>query len=109
MEYAVSVTDVEQAKEVESSGLEVMGRVERFGKCGYRGGNDQEYSAAFYNYWRSTMVIHRLVEHYFDRSLEKLIDSYQSWVTHRPFEYLHVYFVKHLGLTEKEAKELWFL
>lgn len=79
----------------------------RFGACGYRGGQNQEYSAAFYDYWRSTRVIYMLVEHFFDRDISGLIGVYQKWTDHKPSIPLHQYLKETFNLSRKEAQSLW--
>lgn len=79
--------------------------IDRFGESGYRKNNDNEYSAAFYDYWRSTKIVKTLVEDYFKGSITGLINCYKEWDEKVP---LHTFFIKQLNLSESESKRLWF-
>ncbi|MCA0983127.1 hypothetical protein LCL89_03585 [Halobacillus yeomjeoni] len=75
-----------------------------FGQAGYRMGNNESFTAAFYDYWRSAWVVERLVEDYFDGSLTPLIQLYQSWDQSQP---LHDFFIEELHISDHTARELW--
>lgn len=78
--------------------------LDQFGKSGYRYGKSDDYSSAFYDYWRSTKVVKELVENYFKGSVESLIQLYVAWDGKEP---LHEYFTRTLCLPDRKAKELW--
>ncbi|MCA0988512.1 hypothetical protein [Guptibacillus algicola] len=75
-----------------------------FGKAGYRYGEENGLSGAFYDYWRSKKIVKVLVEDYFDDQLSSLIACYKQWDQSMP---LHKYFTEVLALSTDEAKKLW--
>lgn len=75
-----------------------------FGRAGYRYGEENGLSGAFYDYWRSKKVVKMLVEEYFDHKLSNLIACYKKWDQTTP---LHKYFTDVLELSTDEAKKLW--
>lgn len=77
--------------------------LDQFGEAGQN--NSDEYSSAFYDYWRSTKVVKILVEEYFEGSITGLINCYKEWDEKVP---LHTFFIKQLNLSESESKRLWF-
>lgn len=80
----------------------------QFGKSGDRDSDTEKYSAAFYDYWRSTKIIQTLVEEYFDHQIPDLIKYYREWVEKDNTPLLQNFFISRLKLTENKAKEMWF-
>lgn len=78
-----------------------------FGAAGYRSGKSDEYSAAFYDYWRSTKVVQALVEKHCDHDLLKLIACYTEWVNGERGVPLHTFFKLRFNMTNSESKSLW--
>lgn len=76
-----------------------------FGESVCRQNQRNEYSAAFYDYWRSTKVVKILIEEYFKGSIMELINCYNEWDQEGP---LHKYFIKRLNLSASESEKLWF-
>lgn len=81
--------------------------IDLFGESGYQGGNDLGYSSAFYDYWRSTHIVHFLIEKYCNGDMYKLIDSYKEWVNNSSEINLQKFFIEKFKLSKHEAKELW--
>jgi len=80
----------------------------QFGESGENASENEIYSAAFYDYWRSTKVIRTLVEDYFNHQISDLIKCYRKWVAQDSNPLLQTFFINKLNLTENEAKEMWF-
>ncbi|MBA2173764.1 hypothetical protein H0266_02520 [Halobacillus locisalis] len=78
--------------------------LDRFGESGYRSGKSETFSAAFYDYWRSSKTVTRLVHEHFDGDIQALIACYVQWEQNEP---VHKYFIRALSLTDDEAREMW--
>ncbi|WP_226580550.1 hypothetical protein [Halobacillus litoralis] len=83
--------------------------IDLFGESGYRGGDDFSYSAAFYDYWRSTLIVHFLIEKYCNGEVKKLIAAYRKWVDEHVETNLQTFFINHFQISRDEAEELWML
>ena len=81
--------------------------LDAFGEAGYRGGGNFDYSAAFYDYWRSTRTVARLVDEYCEGNVQKLIGYYREWVDGGEKGRLQDFFVKRFKLSEEAAEMLW--
>ncbi|MFG6115750.1 hypothetical protein ACGTN9_11205 [Halobacillus sp. MO56] len=81
--------------------------IDFFGESGYRGGNDLVYSSAFYDYWRSTHIVHVLIEKYCGGDMDKLIECYKDWGDKSSEINLQKFFIEKFKLSKHEAKELW--
>ncbi|MGP4060295.1 hypothetical protein [Halobacillus sp. H74] len=79
----------------------------KFGQAGYRGGERFEYSAAFYDYWRSTKVVTTLVEKYYNGDVNTLVEAYQKWINEENDIGLHTFFVREQEMSRQEAYQLW--
>jgi hypothetical protein len=66
-----------------------------------------EYSAAFYDYWRSTYVVDLLIKNYCNNSVQELIDYYKEWANSSKVNNLQAYFVDKLQISNEDAKNLW--
>ncbi|MGX1265683.1 hypothetical protein RKD55_003487 [Rossellomorea marisflavi] len=78
--------------------------LDRFGECH---GEESEYASAFYDYWRSTLVVDALINRYCDQRVEKLIDYYREWANGSKTSNLQTYFIDELQISNEEAKNLW--
>ncbi|KGX89724.1 hypothetical protein N781_15970 [Pontibacillus halophilus JSM 076056 = DSM 19796] len=81
--------------------------LDQFGKSGYRGGQDESYAAAFYDYWRSTATVHELIHNYCEGDLTVLIGVYRQWVEQGMNESLQGFFIDYFQLSEETARKLW--
>ncbi|MFC4560161.1 hypothetical protein ACFO3D_18550 [Virgibacillus kekensis] len=80
--------------------------LDKFGEAGYRGGENFSYSAAFYDYWRSTITVKRLVEDYCDGNLQELIKIYTEWTEDDRKQKLIDYFRQKFNMTHQKAHDL---
>lgn len=78
--------------------------LDQFGESGYRGSQSEAFSAAFYDYWRSSKTVTRLVQEHFCGDVQALIACYEKWEQNEP---LHEYFIRELSMTDDQAKEMW--
>ncbi|WQI95335.1 hypothetical protein Q7C14_20455, partial [Rossellomorea vietnamensis] len=62
---------------------------------------------AFYDYWRSTVVVDLLIKNYCNNSVEKLIDYYKEWASGSKICNLQTYLVDKLHISNEDAKNLW--
>jgi hypothetical protein len=72
---------------------------------------DFEYSAVFYDYWRSTIVVDKLIKRYCQNSVQTLIEHYKKWVnTSKDMRQsrLQDYFKDKFQLTNHEVRSLWW-
>ncbi|QHT46370.1 hypothetical protein M662_07640 [Bacillus sp. SB49] len=81
--------------------------IDLFGESGYRGGHDLGYSSAFYDYWRSTHIVHVLIDKYCGGDIDKLIKYYKDWANNSSEINLQKFFIEKFKLSKHEAKELW--
>ncbi len=81
--------------------------LDQFGQSGCRDENSFNYSAAFYDYWRSTITINQLIEEYCNGDLQTLIDHYREWVDNNQTDSLQAFFINTFQLSQQKAKELW--
>lgn len=81
--------------------------IDLFGESGYQGGSDLDYSSAYYDYWRSTHIVHVLIEEHCGGDMYKLIECYEEWVTNSSQTNLHKFLIEKYKLSKDEAKELW--
>ncbi|WP_226658858.1 hypothetical protein [Pseudalkalibacillus hwajinpoensis] len=81
--------------------------LDAFGEAGYRGGDNFAYSAAFYDYWRSTRTVARLIDEYCKGEVQKLIGYYREWVDGGEKGRLQDFFVQRFKLSSEEAEGLW--
>ena len=81
--------------------------LDAFGEAGYRGGDDFSYSAAFYDYWRSTNTVAELIDSYCEGSVRELIRLYRKWVEGGEKGRLQDYFINRFGLSDEVARGLW--
>ncbi|MEW4327094.1 hypothetical protein Q0N12_10505 [Rossellomorea marisflavi] len=68
---------------------------------------ESEYASAFYDYWRSTLVVDALINRYCDQQVEKMIDCYREWAESSRVINLQTYFIDKLHISDEEAKNLW--
>jgi hypothetical protein len=66
-----------------------------------------EYSSAFYDYWRSTVVVDLLIKNYCNNSVGKLIGYYKEWANGSKISNLQTYLVDKLHISNEDAKNLW--
>jgi hypothetical protein len=81
--------------------------LDAFGAAGYRGGDNFDYSAAFYDYWRSTRTVARLIDEYCEGNVEKLISCYREWVDDGEKGRLQDFFIERFDLSVELGRELW--
>lgn len=68
---------------------------------------ESEYASAFYDYWRSTIVVDALINRYCDQQVEKMMDCYREWAESSRVTNLQTYFIDKLHISDEEAKNLW--
>lgn len=81
--------------------------LDAFGEAGYRGGDNFAYSAAFYDYWRSTRTVTKLIEEYCYGDIKKLIRFYREWVEGGEEGRLQDFLIGRFNLSEETARGLW--
>jgi hypothetical protein len=72
---------------------------------------DFEYSAVFYDYWRSTIVVGYLIRCYCQNSVQTLIEYYKEWANKSKDmrqSRLQDYFKDKFQLTNHEVRSLWW-
>ncbi|OEF99002.1 hypothetical protein BHF71_09950 [Vulcanibacillus modesticaldus] len=67
------------------------------------------YASILYDYWRSTNVVRRLVEIFFNGDVKRLLEFYKSWINIKNTQSLHRFIVKNLNIPQSEAKKMWLL
>ena len=81
--------------------------LDAFGEAGYRGGDNMDYSAAFYDYWRSTRTVTRLIDEYCGGDVQRLIDCYRKWIDGGEKGRLQDFFVERFEISEEVGRGLW--
>lgn len=81
--------------------------LDAFGEAGYRGGENFDYSAAFYDYWRSTRTVAKLIDEYCEGNVQRLIACYREWVDGGEKGRLQDFFVQRFKLSKEEAEAFW--
>lgn len=80
--------------------------LDQFGEADYRGDENVEYAADFYDYWRSTIAVKKLVEDYCDGNVRDLIDIYTKWTEGGRKQNLRDWFKERFNMTKPEAHGL---
>ncbi|MGE6299120.1 hypothetical protein ACQKCM_16785, partial [Pseudalkalibacillus hwajinpoensis] len=74
---------------------------------GYRGGDDFSYSAAFYDYWRSTNTVAELIDGYCEGDVRELIRLYRKWIEGGEKGRLQDHFIDRFEISDEVARGLW--
>jgi hypothetical protein len=79
-----------------------------FGKAGGHYAPDASYASLFYDYWRSTKTVEKLLEGYFAGNLHELINHYVKWTLIQD-QSLSTYFIDTLNIPQSEVQEMWLI
>ncbi|XXM73160.1 hypothetical protein ACQ0QQ_04470 [Lysinibacillus sphaericus] len=84
--------------------------LDRFGESA-EGIEAFEYSAVFYDYWRSTIVVGHLIKYYCQDNIQTLIEYYKEWADKSKDmrqSRLQDYFKDRFQLSNNEVRSLWW-
>ncbi|TYS16640.1 hypothetical protein FZC78_11665 [Rossellomorea vietnamensis] len=80
-----------------------------FGEAAVEHSDEFQYASAFYDYWRSTLVVETLIERYCQNNVGILINHYKEWVDGERKVNLQKHFIEVFNLSDEEAARMWLI